>query len=158
MVTNMKLRDIIRYILLNYPYNFDLNKTRLTKLVYLVDWEMAKRNISLCSGINWYFDNYGPYVQDVMKEATSDEQIKINEGVSMYGGAKYTFELVGTQPKEFKNLTSEEMDIIDDVIKNTKNMSFNDFINYVYETPPVLKTPKYHFLDLEKIAAEIINK
>ncbi|CYU41839.1 SocA family protein [Streptococcus suis] len=158
MNIDVKLRDILRYILKKYPYNFDLNKTRLTKLVYLIDWEMAKKYKRSCSGINWYFDNYGPYVHDVMKEATSDEQIKINEGFSNYGGPRYTFQLVDPNFSEFSTLNLQELQIIDSVIDSTKDMSFNNFINYVYNTPPVAQTPQYQTLNLIKIASEEIDK
>ncbi|MCB2959080.1 DUF4065 domain-containing protein [Streptococcus suis] len=158
MNIDVKLRDILRYILKKYPYNFDLNKTRLTKLVYLIDWEMAKKYKRSCSGINWYFDNYGPYVHDVMKEATSDEQIKINEGFSNYGGARYTFQLVDPNFSEFSSLNLQELQIIDSVIDSTKDMSFNNFINYVYNTPPVAQTPQYQTLNLIKIASDEIDK
>lgn len=158
MNVNEKLRDIIRYILSCYPYNFELNKTRLTKLVYLVDWEMAKKYNKSCSGIKWYFDNYGPYVQDVMNTAMSDEQIKINEEISHYGGIKYIFQLVEENSHKFKYLSKEELEVINGVIDETKDMTFNNFINYVYNTPPVIKTPKYQSLDLIKIATEISTK
>ena len=150
MAVNEKIRDVIRYILLKYPDKCDLNKTRLTKLVYLIDWEMVKKHNELVSGIKWYFDNYGPYVPDVMKEASSDDTIEINEGVSTYGGPKYTFQLVKSESNEFRNLSDQEREVIDNVIVTTKDMSFNDFINYVYSTPPVSETPKYQILDLKK--------
>jgi len=155
---NEKLKDIIRYILSCYPYNFELNKTRLTKLVYLIDWEMAKKYNKSCSKINWYFDNYGPYVQDVMKAASSDERIKINEEASHYGGVKYIFQLEESESPEFKYLSKEELEIINCVIDDTKDMSFNNFINYVYNTPPVIKTPKYQSLNLIKIASEMSTR
>lgn len=157
MNINEKLRDILRYILIQYPYPIDLNKTRLTKLVYLIDWEMAQRQKEVISGINWYFDNYGPYVQDVMKEAVSDEHIKVNEGLSIYGGPKYTFQIKDLNLQDVKNLNRQEREIIDDVIKSTQDLSFNNFINYIYNTLPVLKTPQYEFLDLVKIASESVN-
>ena len=116
---------------------------------------MAKKYNESCSGINWYFDNYGPYVQDVMKTASSDERIKITEETSHYGGVKYIFQLEKSKNLEFKYLSEKEYRIIDSVIEETKDMSFNNFINYVYNTPPVIKTPKGHSLDLIKISSEI---
>ena len=38
-----KLKDVLSYIVKNYPYSDDLTKTRTTKLVYLVDWEYTKK-------------------------------------------------------------------------------------------------------------------
>lgn len=37
-----KLRNVLLYIVKNYPYGDDLTKTRITKLVYLIDWEYTK--------------------------------------------------------------------------------------------------------------------
>ena len=157
MSVNEKLRDIIRYILIKYPYPFDLNKTRLTKLVYLIDWKTAQKQKNVSSGINWYFDNYGPYVPDVMKEAVSDEHIIIDEGLSNYGGTRYTFQIKDLNLNDIIYLDEQEREIIDDVIESTKDLSFNNFINYIYNTPPVIQTPQYELLDLVKIASESVN-
>ena len=93
-----------------------------------------------------------------MKEASSDKQIMINEGFSNYGGPKYTFQLDNSKSYEFSSLNPQELQIIDSVIESTKDMSFNNFINYVYNTPPIIKTAKYQYLDLIKIASEEDDK
>ena len=42
-VLEMRLEDVILYICKKYPLPDELSKARLTKLVYLVDWETSKR-------------------------------------------------------------------------------------------------------------------
>ena len=65
------LKDIIAYILQNYPSNMkhELLNARVTKMVYLADWRNCVRSKGQVSDIKWYFDNFGPFVWDVKKAA-----------------------------------------------------------------------------------------
>ena len=145
-----KLKDVLSYIVKNYPYADDLTKTRTTKLVYLVDWEYTKKYGHQLTNIKWFFDHYGPYVSDVLDEADKDRTISIKKTKSNFGTVKYM-----VMPKFTKNdivysLTTDEIEIINDVIKKTKLLSWNQFIRYVYDTSPIKKSEKYEKLDLLK--------
>jgi arsenite-activated ATPase arsA len=148
---NQKLRSVIRYIVKNYPYPDDLTKTRITKLVYLIDWENVKKYGSQMTNIEWYFDHYGPYVSDVLDEADEDKSISINSTTSNFGTVKYII-----RPKRDKkeltydDLTDSDMEIINKVIKDTKAFYWNEFINYVYSTSPIKNSSKYETLDFKK--------
>lgn len=146
-----KLRNVMLYIVKNYPYEEDLTKTRITKLVYLIDWEYTKRYGKQMTEISWYFDHYGPYVSDVLDEADDDHTVSIQSTTSNFGTIKYI-----VRPKydresiHFENLDSREISVINDVFDKTKMLSWNQFINYVYETPPIKESSKYCNLDLTK--------
>lgn len=148
---NQKLRSVMRYIVKNYPYPDDLTKTRITKLVYLIDWENVKKYGNQMTSIEWYFDHYGPYVSDVLDEADEDKNISIKSTISNFGTVKYI-----VRPKKDKNeltyddLSENDMNIINKVIKDTKDYYWNEFINYVYETEPIKNSTKYQRLDLKK--------
>ena len=141
----------MRYIVKNYPYPDDLTKTRITKLVYLIDWENVKKYGNQMTSIEWYFDHYGPYVSDVLDEADEDKNISIKSTISNFGTVKYI-----VRPKKDKNkltyddLSENDMNIINKVIKDTKDYYWNEFINYVYETEPIKNSTKYQRLDLKK--------
>ena len=141
---NNKLRSVMRYIVKNYPYPDDLTKTRITKLVYLIDWENVKEYGSQITNIEWFFDHYGPYVSDVLDEADEDKTVSINSTISNFGTVKYI-----VKPKRDKeellydDLTDNDKDIIDRVIDKTKNFSWNEFINYVYSTEPIKNSTRY---------------
>ena len=145
-----KLRSVMRYIVKNYPYPDDLTKTRITKLVYLIDWENVKEYGSQITNIEWFFDHYGPYVSDVLDEADEDKTVSINSTISNFGTVKYI-----VKPKRDKeellydDLTDNDKDIIDRVIDKTKNFYWNEFINYVYSTEPIKNSTKYNALDLK---------
>ena len=145
-----KLKDVLSYIVKNYPYSDDLTKTRTTKLVYLVDWEYTKKYGHQLTNIKWFFDHYGPYVSDVLDEADKDRRISIKKTKSNFGTVKYM-----VMPKFTKNdivysLTADEIEVIDDVIEKTKLLSWNQFIRYVYDTSPIKNSEKYKKLDLLK--------
>ena len=147
---NNKLRSVMRYIVKNYPYPDDLTKTRITKLVYLIDWENVKEYGSQITNIEWFFDHYGPYVSDVLDEADEDKTVSINSTISNFGTVKYI-----VKPKRDKeellydDLTDNDKDIIDRVIDKTKSFYWNEFINYVYSTEPIKKSTRYSALDLK---------
>jgi arsenite-activated ATPase arsA len=147
---NNKLKSVMRYIVKNYPYPDDLTKTRITKLVYLIDWENVKEYGSQITNIEWFFDHYGPYVSDVLDEADEDKTVSINSTISNFGTVKYI-----VKPKRDKeellydDLTDNDKDIIDRVIDKTKNFYWNEFINYVYSTEPIKNSTRYSTLDLK---------
>lgn len=146
-----KLRNVLLYIVKNYPYGDDLTKTRITKLVYLIDWEYTKKYGKQMTEISWYFDHYGPYVSDVLDEADEDKTVSIQSTFSNFGTIKYI-----VRPKYDKELIHyecldvNEIEVINEVFENTKMLSWNQFINYVYDTPPIKESGKYSYLDLTK--------
>lgn len=78
---NDNLINIVAYILKNYPNKKDLSKARVTKMVYLVDWRAAFDLGSQATDIQWYFDNYGPFVytiNDMVEEMSIFEKIRTN--------------------------------------------------------------------------------
>ncbi|MDU7411272.1 MAG: Panacea domain-containing protein [Anaerococcus sp.] len=146
-----KLRNVLLYIVKNYPYGDDLTKTRITKLVYLIDWEYTKKYGKQMTEISWYFDHYGPYVSDVLDEADEDKTVSIQSTLSNFGTIKYI-----VRPKydkeliHYEDLDVSEIEVINKVFENTKMLSWNQFINYVYDTPPIKESRKYSNLDLTK--------
>lgn len=148
---NNKLRSVIRYIVKNYPYPDDLTKTRITKLVYLVDWEFMEKYGKQLTNIDWYFDHYGPYVSDVLDDADDDKVLSINKTTSNYGTVKYI-----VKPKRDKEdlvypgLYNSDTEILDKVISETEDLSWNEFIDYVYSTKPIQNSSRYSKLDLSK--------
>lgn len=148
---NKKLRDIIRYIVKNYPYPDDLTKTRITKLVYLVDWENVRVSGDQITEINWYFDHYGPYVSSVLDEAEKDENICIEESISNFGTVKYIVKSRGDKEQlVYNNLSESDKEIINYVIEQTKELYWNQFIKFVYATEPIRRGEQYNFLNLNE--------
>ncbi len=147
-----KLQSVIAYFCKNYPHKGELSKARLTKLVYLTDWFSALVDGKKITNINWIFNHYGPYVDDVVSSATKSEGFTLSKEQTIYGSDKYLINFSGHLDEE--ELTAREREILDAVIDKTKSLYFNDFIDYVYSTYPVRSKNRYSELDLVGLAED----
>lgn len=149
-----KLREIIRFILKNSSQPNKLTKTKVTKLVYLTDWYSVQENNKQITKIDWYFDHYGPYVNDVYQMAEKDSKIEIEEMLNAYGNPKKVLKLT-RQDKGYKiKLNNPEIAIINKVLLETDSMNWREFIEYVYETEPIKNNKRYTRLDLQSYAMD----
>ena len=149
----MKLENIITYLCRKYPLRHELSKARVTKMVYLVDWECCMRTGKQLSNIEWYFNNFGPYVDDVINAARNSKTLEVIETENFYGDKKELIQVKGTAPLPSVDSISEQ--VINEVIDKTKSMYWNAFIEYVYSTPPISESTRYSELNLEKFAKKI---
>lgn len=151
-----KRANIMAYFCINYPHKNELSKARLTKLVYLADWFSSLLDNKQLTNINWVFNHYGPYVEDISSIAAFDDNFSITHHKTIYGGDKYVISC--TVPPESIDLSSREKSILDAIIEKTKKMYFNDFIDYVYSTYPVTASERYTQFDLPSLAKEYKEK
>lgn len=145
-----ELKDVVYYICQNYPIKSELSKARLTKLVYLADWEYCVEKGQQMTGIKWYFHNFGPYVDDVIAVARKENIFHVEQTKNTYGDVK---ELISVSDSSFiPNLYDDEKSIIDVVIRDTKSMYWKRFIEHVYATKPIKTSDRYSELDLIAIS------
>lgn len=146
-----KLRNIILYIVKMYPYSKTLTISRIEKLIYLINWEYVTRYNTQITNISWYFDNYGPYSSDVYNILNQDKDIKIQKDTSNFGTVRYLVEPRKDKDSlNYRGLSDKEIEVIDEVITNTRLLSWNQLINYVYATTPIRKGKKHTYLNLEE--------
>lgn len=145
-----KIRSIIKYICLKYPHSSELSNARLTKMVYLADWFYAQKYRRQMTDITWYFNNYGPFVDDVIDEAVRDPEIEVINTSTIYGTPKVQIQYVGNGVVH--GLERDEEETIDQVIRETSSMYWDNFIRYVYNTDPIRENPRYSNLNLVDLA------
>ncbi|HAU0969463.1 TPA: DUF4065 domain-containing protein [Legionella pneumophila] len=152
-----KLKDVIAYILKNYPMKEELSNARVTKIIFLADWHQAINHGKQISNIKWVFDNYGPFVWDIHNEAIKNKDLfDIQEKVNMYGQKKNVICLKNSSyDPEISNMEKES---IDHVLNVTKKLYWDDFIKLVYSTYPVMSSERYSTLDLISKAQEYSNQ
>ena len=144
------LIDIIKYLYLNYPYKNELSKARVVKMVYLADWKSALLHQQQLTGIQWYFNHYGPYVSDVIDAIKNNPDFTISIQTNIYGESK---ELIRINDKYSAPILSDEVkSILDFVIEKTAPLSWEEFIQLVYSTYPIVTQAKYSDLDLVNLA------
>jgi len=147
-----KLTSIIKYICNNYPHTSELSNARLTKMVYLADWNKTKLSGKQLTNIEWYFNNYGPYVDDIINAARKDPEINVISTTTTYGTPKVQIACV--EGVKADDVSDEDKQLLDSVFKDTEKLFWNDFIKYVYNTFPIKNNPKHSYLDLVSLAEE----
>jgi hypothetical protein len=144
------VRDVVAYICKHYPHKHELSKARLTKMVYLADWRSAITRGEQVTSIEWHFNHFGPYVEDVVESVRSDPEFDVDITANMYGNSK---EIISTKNGvQYPSITGDDKEVLDFVINSTAPKYWNDFIRLVYSTYPVLTQPRYTRLNLVELA------
>ena len=147
------LKDVIYYILYTYPSKEDLSNYRTTKMIYLIDWYYSIKYKKQLTNINWFFDNYGPFVWDIKDTVVKNENVfNIEHTKNYYGSDKTLFSIKDLKHKI--ELSDNEKSAIDYIIELTKNLGNDSFTKLVYSTYPMIVTEQYHKLDLVARAKE----
>lgn len=145
------IERVVAYLCLHYPYSGELSKTRLTKLVYLADWFSSLADDTQITDIEWIFNHYGPYVDDVMDTISRSQNFEIEYSKNIYGVNRTTISYIGGDELF---LTERQEEILNLVINKTSPMYFNDFIDYVYSTYPIANSHRYAYLNLVELARD----
>lgn len=143
----VNLIDIILYILKFYPHKDELSNARLTKMIYLADWRSAYDYGKQITNIEWYFDNYGPFVHDVEKtiEEHSDKIATVLTR-NIFGKKKILYKLIDANTNI--NLPKNVDQVVSTIIDLTKDLYWDQFINFVYSTYPIVTSERYTYLNL----------
>ncbi|MEN9656209.1 MAG: hypothetical protein RL311_1160, partial [Bacteroidota bacterium] len=66
--------DILVYFFKKYPNPNELSKARVVKMLYLSDWKSCIEYGQQITSIQWYFNHYGPYFEDIITNIRFDKQ------------------------------------------------------------------------------------
>lgn len=146
------LNNILHYLIDRYPYPDDLTRLRVAKLIYLIDWKAVQETGHQLTNITWSLNQYGPTTETIAEAVNIDPELTFSETVSNFGTKKYMLNATPNHKLRPYNLSPEDSYLIDTVINETKNLFWNDFMDHVYETPPVVQAKSYGVLDLENVA------
>ncbi len=146
----MNLLSAISYICAHYPYPDDLSDARLNKTLYLADWKSCIQRGQQVTDLQWKFNHYGPYVDQILQEASANQNIEVLTSNNMYGSKKKVIRL------RDKNITLDishlDKTILDEVIRISSSLNFKELIDLVYSTYPVMSQPRNSILNLPLLA------
>ena len=129
-------------------------KTKLVKLLYLVDVENYRRSRRTLSGLHWYFYHYGPYafeIDDALDELSLDipqESVKTGSGHNA---------IVFRPDRSMRSrlgdfVDTPELRLVDRVIQKWGEMELNPLLNHVYfYTEPMTDAERGELLDFSTI-------
>ena len=146
------LLELLNYIYDRYPKVEELSKARLVKLVYLIDWKYSIENGEQYTEIKWYFNHYGPYVEDIIKVIRMrNDLFNVESYTNSYGTSS---EKILRINKATIALNENILEASNYIIDNTWKLNWTEFISLVYSTFPVQNNSKYTYLDLKMEAIE----
>lgn len=153
MKSKSALKELMLCILAKYPHPNDMSNSRLTKTVFLCDWKSCLESGAGISGVEWYIDHYGPYVDDVIDLAKSDPDFYVVNVQSENGKSKNLVGLSG-DARCYYDLSVSDEAYVDFVIGLTEDKGYDEFINLIYSLYPVITSSKFGRIDLVKKARD----
>ncbi len=148
-----QIKDILAFLLHEYPHETHLSNARVTKMIYLADWHQAIQHRVQVSPIRWYFDNYGPFVWDTLEVARQHPDLFALEDTRNDVGSR-KIQLSLKDRNYVPVLTAQERMSLRHVIAKTSNLNWSDFIRLVYSTYPIISGDRYTYLNLSQYAEE----
>ena len=136
--------ELFKIILSIYPQSKELTRDRLVKLTYLADWRSAITYKKQITSVQWYINNYGPYIEDMYK-ILADEKFDINQEIQRRKTEKY-------------NCDRKINLVVNFIIDKTQDLDSNTFSNLVFSTFPLATSPKYCYIDLVAKANQYLSE
>ena len=131
-----------------------LNKTKLIKLLYLVDVEYYRKYKKTFTSFDWICYDYGPWTyeyNDIYDQIKSSPDFKV---VEKEIPKNISFITCVDDPKDFSDIFKELEDsmLFRELINKWATEELNEILNYVYfYTEPMIGTKKKEKLDFSKI-------
>lgn len=147
------LKKVLLYYVNHYPIPSQLSNSRMTKMVYLMDWKSCIENGKQISNIKWIFYHYGPYVDDVSNLISRDNNLGFKKEMNDYGRSKNLVVVKKKIDTEIA-ISDEIKKILNHIIDVTSDLNYDQFIRLVYSTYPVVVSNRYDEFDLVKLASD----
>lgn len=131
----------------------DLTKTKLVKLLYLIDLNFYRHFRSTLTQVRWFYHLYGPYAYeiDAAIRATEGYDLQESQFVSRRGREGFTYRAaVEEDLREF--LPLDRRQVVHNTLHKWAIEDLNTILDYVYfETPPMKDAHSGDLLDFSKV-------
>lgn len=154
---NRKLCSLIYYLIKSVP---NLNNTKIVKLIYLSDYHFYKYFGNSITGIVYKYHYHGPFsksIYDCIDELVQNNIIKKSKNISFWKLRTYYLYSILDNYEFKKNLTSQEMDILEYIISEYGKLDYEELKNISYKTEPMISAKRGDILNFGDIY-EYVNK
>jgi hypothetical protein len=143
------LRALVAYIVARArSRDCTLTRTKLVKLLYLIDVERVRSRRDPLTGLEWVFYHYGPYAFELIN--TLDE---MESGPGLVASPYYDSILYRAAPgaPDGENWNAATKNLVDNVIDEYASRGLNELLDYVYfQTGPMVGAQRGQRLDLSR--------
>lgn len=133
-----------------------LNKTKLMKLLYLIDVEAYRSFRRTITGAQWFFFLYGPYATEVDNALNTLAGYRVQETqfLSNLGRRGFSYQ-TDEEPHLHEVLPIDERLTVQSVLQRWADEELNKILDFVYfNTPPMAQAQFRKPLDFSAIADE----
>lgn len=140
------LRALVAYIVArSREHGITLNRTKLVKLLYLIDIERVRARREPLTGLVWVFFHYGPYALELI------DVLEQMEGSELSAQAWHDSVLYRGAPgaPDGDDWIPHVRSTVDDVVRRFAPLDLNELLDYVYfRTGPMAVAQRGQRLDL----------
>jgi hypothetical protein len=145
--TDPELRPLIAYIVARAEdRGITVNRTKLVKLLYLIDVERARSRRDSLTGLEWVFSHHGPYAELIDTLATTDATgltAQTWKHSRLYDGA--------TGAPDGSDWPAPTKGIVDRVMDRFAALDLNALLDHVYfHTGPMIHAERGEPLDMAR--------
>ncbi|MFO7966525.1 MAG: Panacea domain-containing protein [Archaeoglobaceae archaeon] len=127
-----KLGDVIYY--LADKLGRIESRTKLVKLLFLIDTESKKEINKTLTGINYIYHFYGPYSEDIIHKAIEMDGEEVRE---VYNPILERYEYHKGEKERDLSFDEKELEILENVLEKYGTKSTQEIKNIVYSTDEV---------------------
>jgi hypothetical protein len=147
------LKQVIAYILSKFRSRTGISISRLTKIVYLIDWQAALKLKHQITDLEWEIRYYGPYAKELVNLIKNDQDFRILiESEEFPDSQNIILERIIPI-----SIPESDKRIIDGVLNEIKYRDWDTFLNQIYSTFPFKTQDSYKILDLVKLANQAVH-
>jgi hypothetical protein len=154
--TDPDLRALIAYIVAKArDRGITLNRTKLVKLLYLIDVERVRGRRAPLTGLEWVFFHYGPYAFELI------ETLDAMEGAELVADRFYDSILYRAAPgaPDAEDWNAATKSTVDRVIDRFAPLELNTLLDYVYfHTGPMADAERGMPLDLSRARQDPLER
>lgn len=143
-----ELRPLIAYVVArSKEEGVTLNRTKLVKLLYLIDVERVRSRREPLTGLDWTFFHYGPYALELIDTL---EEMEGNELSTQAWGNSVLYRGAPDAP-DGEEWVPNIRSMVDTVVKRYAPLELNELLDYVYfRTGPMIDAERGQRLDLQR--------
>ena len=114
-----------------------VSRTKIMKLLYLIDRECRIKLHSSCTGIKWILWWHGPFSRKVLDVLDELELVGVVDSKILDYGDYVAIEYMLTNPYYKVQLNDKVKHIIEDVVRRWGKQDLKKILEYVYDLPEV---------------------
>lgn len=131
----------------------DLPKTKLVKLLYLIDTNFYRHFRRILTGARWFYYLYGPYAHEIDSAIKSIEGFDLAESQFLTRRGRKGFAYKATIEEDLRDiLPLDSRQVVYNTLRKWAIEDLNTILDYVYfDTPPMKEARFGEFLDFSRI-------